>query len=103
MSGGLMRRGDDPLRLSSSAERMPADVRRQRDRELAVEAARGQVTTFRIETVHTVSHVAMWAAANISRQAEAAAAIVPEERQRVDAVADVATMTIQQLMMQLGR
>jgi hypothetical protein len=99
-----LRGEEDPnnlLRLPSRVT-MPTDVRRERDRSIAIEAARVQVQLTRIQGVTLAGEVGMFCAARLSQVAEVAASVVPAERARVDAPADAAAAAIARLVMELG-
>lgn len=90
------------LRLQSRLS-MPADIRRSVNRELAVEAGRVQVQTTRMRGVEYGGQVAMQCVTSITKAAELAAGECPEERARVDGVADTVAVTIARLVAELGQ
>jgi hypothetical protein len=104
---GLLARitgGDDDSNLLglSSRYKMPADVRAKRDHEVGVSIARVQVIETDVRGVEHIGTVAIQAMANISDLAERAAMRAPEERSRVDSVADNVALVLNRKLMELG-
>ena len=101
--GLLARRADDAnvLGLSSRAS-MPRDVRHERDREVARSIARTQVMEADIKGIEHATYVGMHAATNITTVNETLAASIPYERGRVDAMADMGALAIQNKLRELG-
>ncbi|MGD9631612.1 MAG: hypothetical protein AB7H53_19220 [Hyphomicrobium sp.] len=106
---GLLSRRDDahgdnqnPLGLPDRTV-MPRDVRNQRDREMAVETARTQLTLAKMRNLGIAGEAGAFAVANLTRQIEAAAAFVPEERQRIDSIGDSVAAMMVGLINELGQ
>lgn len=89
----LVRQEEVDLRLPSlGAPLSPNDKRRANRAEglaLAVEDSRRNVQIRRVSNLAEVAQVATWAVSAVSRGVEAEAAKLPEERARLDAIADV--------------
>jgi hypothetical protein len=101
----LSRRSEPPSISSRLSNRndMPKEVRDELRRELAVDDARRELAINRVQNICTVADVAMLATAFLSRQAEVAALAVPEERGRIDVVADTGASLVQKALMDYGR
>lgn len=93
--------GENLLGLPSRYH-MPADVRRERDREVGKSMARTQVVATDIRGVQYAGTVAIAAMANVSDVAERAAMRTPEERARIDSVADTVAVALNQKITELA-
>lgn len=98
--------GDDgeavDLRLPGRAN-MPRDVRREVERAKAIEAGRLEVQMTQIHGILCAGELAAFGVASLSAQAELAAAIMPAERARVDAIADTVAATVARKVAELGQ
>lgn len=103
--GFLARRDDtstDLLRLPSRAP-LPRSIRRQADQAIGQERARTLVQLTRLQGIGQVGDAAITVTAYISDRAEAAACRNPEERARVDSVADVVALACMNLVQEIGK
>lgn len=107
--GGVLARltgaeaGGGSLLGLSSRFSMPADIRRERDREVGKSVARTQVVEADIRGLEHAGTVAIHAMSNITNIAEMAAARLPEERARVDSVADNFAVLMNRKLAELGQ
>lgn len=99
---GLLSRRDDNILDLSSRVSMPRAVRIERDFELGRSVARTQVIEGDIKGIEHATYVAMHAATNITTVSETLAASIPYERARVDAMADMGALAIQNKLRELG-
>lgn len=86
----------------SSRFSMPSDIRKERDREVGKSIARTQIIETDIRGVEHVGTVAISAMSNITTIAERAAGLVPEERARLDSVADTVALVLNRKVTELG-
>ncbi len=92
------------LRLSGSLNhRMPRDVRQEMERNLGVDNARKEVVNNRVRNITEAVQIAMLATSHLTSQAEAAARVVPEERDRIDQIADLGNNLIRTALNELSR
>jgi hypothetical protein len=82
---------------------MPKEIRRARDYEIARDDARVEVITKRMEGVGWGGIVATHVVDNVSQCVEVAASHIPEERHRVDSIAETVAITMNRLVAELGQ
>lgn len=106
MENNVERWRNDPahiLRLESRRRKMPKEIRRARDYEIARDDARVEVITKRMEGVGWGGIVATHVVDNVSQCVEVAASHIPEERHRVDSIAETVAITMNRLVAELGQ
>lgn len=101
MFGGAEPPRENPLGLLTGAD-MPNDMARQCQEERYRYLLRGAIVDTQTDVIERVAYVTQVRMARISRNGELAASVVPEERQRVDAITDTATVLLQQAMAKLA-
>ena len=95
---------NDPVNLLGlpSTMHMPADVRRERDRECGKSIARAQLMALNMRGVEYAALTGAAVISNISQVVENRAAVMPYERGRLDSLADTTAVLMNRMLTDLG-
>lgn len=79
------------------------ELQRERDETIALEEAKTDLTMLRLANMAKVGQTAIVMGSIINRTAETAASVVPEERGRTDALADIVAANLAAIVTEQGR